>query len=447
MKMKKLLLILIAPLSFSFATFAQETSTTDTLAKTLESIKSDLEQLKKIKLSGYLQPQFQATDSSGAPSYAGGAFPSNTDKRFMMRRARIKLVYEGNWSQYVFQIDAVEGNGFSVKDIYAKFTEPWLKTFSLTMGIMNRPFGYEIGMSSSLRESPERGRMSQIIFPNERDMGAMLTIQAPKTSPLNIIKLEAGMFNGSSSAAKEFDYYKDFIGHLTVSKALASEKVKITVGGSYYNGGLGNFKSTNGKVYVYSMGSLANGLKGFVPDSTSNNGTASVSKREYFGFDAQISIDNPIGLTILRGEFITGNQPGIVGSTAAYPNPSGITSPVAPLAANTYTRNFNGAYFYLVQNVWTTKWQVILKYDWFDPNTKVEGTDIGAKDANTSTGTNLTTSDIKFTTVGLGLAYRWDNNVKITGYYDLVTNENTKLVGYTQDLKDNVFTFRVQYKF
>jgi hypothetical protein len=48
----------------------------------------------------------------------------------------------------------------------------------------------------------------------------------------------------------------------------------------------------------------------------------------------------------------------------------------------------------------------------------------------------------------LGLAYRWDANVKITAYYDMVKNEKSKsLSGFTNDVKDNVFTLRVQVKF
>ncbi len=34
--------------------------------------------------------------------------------------------------------------------------------------------------------------------------------------------------------------------------------------------------------------------------------------------------------------------------------------------------------------------------------------------------------DIKYETWGFGLAYRWDANVKITAYYDMVKNESSK---------------------
>jgi hypothetical protein len=56
--------------------------------------------------------------------------------------------------------------------------------------------------------------------------------------------------------------------------------------------------------------------------------------------------------------------------------------------------------------------------------------------------------DIKYSTLGLGLAYRWDTYVKLTAYYDMVTNEtSSNLSGYGKDLKDNVFTLRMQFKF
>jgi hypothetical protein len=32
-------------------------------------------------------------------------------------------------------------------------------------------------------------------------------------------------------------------------------------------------------------------------------------------------------------------------------------------------------------------------------------------------------------------------------FYEFVKNENTAIKGFTQDLKDNVFTLRAQFKF
>ena len=84
---------------------------------------------------------------------------------------------------------------------------------------------------------------------------------------------------------------------------------------------------------------------------------------------------------------------------------------------------------------------MILKYDWYDPNIKVHKTEIGKP------GTNLTSADIEFSTLGIGYAYYFNAQTKIIFYYDLVKNETTDLGGYTADQKDDVFTCRLQFRF
>src|SRR5690348_14423226 len=46
-----------------------------------------------LHVSGYMQPQFQVAQSTGAPSYAGGNFSEFSNNRFMLRRARLKFDY------------------------------------------------------------------------------------------------------------------------------------------------------------------------------------------------------------------------------------------------------------------------------------------------------------------------------------------------------------------
>jgi hypothetical protein len=62
-------------------------------------------------------------------------------------------------------------------------------------------------------------------------------------------------------------------------------------------------------------------------------------------------------------------------------------------------------------------------------------------------GTNLTPADIKYSTWGFGFLHHINDNIKVVLYYDWVTNEITGLPGYTEDLKDNVFTARIHFRF
>jgi hypothetical protein len=422
----------------------------DTTQATLVRYGQELELIKRLKLSGYIQVQYQIADSAGQQSYNGGNFPSGTDKRFAIRRGRIKFQYdsqpcEKGWStsQYVLQFDVTE-KGLAIKDAYLKLTDPYIGWLSLTAGMQNRPFGYEIGLSSSMRETPERGRMSQILFPGERDLGFMLTIQGPKISRWNWLKLEAGVFNGTGARgpgldASDFDKFKDYMGRIGFSKSTIDERIKYGAGFSAYYGGF-RIDSVN----VWQNGADSNGVASFTKLSKAIDnynggriGSRNMAKRNYLGVDAQFSIDWMPGITTLRGEYIWGEQPGFSSTTA---------SPANTNSSDIYIRKFNGAYFYFLQNILQSPFQVIVKYDWYDPNTDVKGDDIGKKVTSESKALNST--DIRYDTWGFGLAYRWDANVKITAYYDVVKNETTKNISaYQSDLKDNLFTLRLQVKF
>jgi predicted porin len=88
---------------------------------------------------------------------------------------------------------------------------------------------------------------------------------------------------------------------------------------------------------------------------------------------------------------------------------------------------------------------LILKYDWYDENTDVSGDEIGKSNA---LGKSTNNTDLRYDTFGFGAAYLIDNNTKVIAYYDIIKNESSKnLAGYTQDINDNIFTLRFQYKF
>ncbi len=399
----------------------------DTVITAVQKLQSDIKILQKLKITGYVQAQYQIVDSAGVASFAGGNFGTGINNRFMIRRGRVKLTYNGgNFSKYVMEFDISE-KGLAIKDMYAKFYDPWIQTFALTAGVFNRPFGYEIGVSSSVRESPERVRYSQTLFPLEREVGAQLTIQGSEESNWNFLKINLGMFNGNGPTP-ETDNKKDFIGHIGINKSNKNKSFKYGFGGSYYKGGV--LQSTDN---IYSI-SDNNGVPQFTAASISSAGSykGKFANREYVGADAQLTVSTKMGSTSLTGEYIQGDQPGTASSS---------TSPLAITSGDTYLRKFNGGYLNFVQDFKGVPFSVIAKYDWYDPNTKVAGETINV--AN-----KFSAADITYRTLGLGLLYQYDHNIRLTGYYDIVNNETSaNLPGFTNDLKDNVLTMRIQYKF
>ncbi len=388
----------------------------------------------RIKIGGYIQPQFQVASDEGIKSYESGDFGTQVSNRFMLRRSRIRIDYvhfkenRGPGVQIAFQFDANE-RGLTVRDVWGRIFENQFKLFSFTTGMFARPMGFEVNYSSSERESPERGRMSQILMKSERDLGAEISFDPRREIKyLNKLKIDLGIFNGQGiNATGDYDNYKDFIARVYSKPIKLSKKVTLSIGGSTLQGGL--LQNTK---YRYSTGTV-NGIKTTVVDSSATN-LYGKSPRIYYGADAQLKIKNNVGYSEFRGEFITGQQTGTKSSSE---------TPVALLTGTDgfHVRKFNGAYFYYIQSLFSTKHQFLLKYDWYDPNTVVKGNEIGAA------GSAFSSANVKYSTLGAGYVNYLTENVKIVVYYARVWNEKTKLQGFTSDISDNVFTLRMQFRF
>ncbi|HEX2958012.1 MAG TPA: hypothetical protein VHO70_14355 [Chitinispirillaceae bacterium] len=420
--------------------------------------KSNVDKLKKIKISGYIQAQMRvATDTTGLLNtsygnnydigeFQGGKLPAAAKTVFQLRRARVKVAYENDLSQFAIQLDCLpfttgsaassvtqdtakkvttkssaflSGGGISLKDAYFRFQDPWLKSIALKAGIFDRPFGYEISYSSSTRESPERSRIFQTLFPGERDMGITLEYAASDNLPdaARLFNFKGGWFAGNGINI-EFDDMRDFIGRAGFSIPFNDINMSIDGGVSAY---IGSVLNRTDSLYTYDDGEKI-GKAGHKRDK---------EKRDYVGFDAQLYYGNiPVlgGLTV-RGEFINGVQPGTSSTSVSQKSDQAVSSAI-------YSRKVKGYYLMGVLNIDPVKCQLVGKYDVLDPNKDLSGAQVSS------------TADMKVSTIGTGLVYHWNENIKLMAYYDMVKNEkiSSKSI-YAKDVNDNVFTLRLQYKF
>ncbi len=402
-----------------------------------DTVRPVIRRFENLRITGYIQPQFQKAQSEGAPSYAGGNFSQFSSSRFMLRRARVKIDYvlpsKSRFPKalFSFQIDATE-RGVIVRDMFLKLFETKKNLYSLTAGLFARPFGYEVNLSSAFRETPERGRMSQILMPSERDIGLMVSYEPQERKhKLSHIKFDIGFFNGQGlSGTTDFDDHKDLISRVFIKPYIAG-KSEVSGGLSYLRGGW-----KNGTKYVYRNGATTGGDQVFIVDSNETN-LGKSSPRHYYGADVQYKLHHGWGETEWRAEYWFGTQPGTVNSTS---NPGTIPS-VNGQPLPTYIRHFDGVFLLFLQHILNNRNQLLIKYDWYDPNIRVSEQAIGKP------GTNLSVADIKFYTLGLGYIHHMNPQTKLIFYYDIVKNEKTALSGYQNDLKDNVFTCRIQFRF
>jgi hypothetical protein len=469
----------------------------------------------KIKISGYVQTQYQkffVPDSVGSTTkyfsnFSGGAFTNDlTYSRFQVRRGRLAFTHSTDITEAKLSFDFTE-KGFAVKDMYLSVKDPYIKSISLSAGVFNRPFGYEVPYSSSLRNSPERSRVVQTLFPGERDLGVKIGFRLPDDNPLSFFEINGALVNGNGSAV-ETDNYKDFIGNLRVFTPKSVENFKAAAGFSYYNGKVEHVyepvdtiaSNVNTKYYIYYFGDLVDtagvAYKGFLFDSaqTKASGTTGAGvARTYYGADAQIEFNSPFGKTEISGEYMWGVQPAAVnnnniekdyviyneintysssGPTAGlawpmYDQPQPYNPTMVKLTNknhSTMVRNFNGGYIAITQNIMDTKHQIVIKYDWYDPNTDIAGKDIDLLYYNDTLEigkTYMSPADVKFSTIGLGWNWQITENLKFTVFYENVKNEITSIQLYTgdlrlgrrhspgfdRDIKDDALTVRLQYKF
>jgi len=449
----------------------------------------DLAKLTKIKLSGYVQAQYMHYEASNA-------YPDNV---FMLRRVRIKFQYEPiNGVVFVLQPDFTPGN-ITLKDAFIQLNDRWLKTFSLSAGKFNRP-NYEVEYSSSNREVPERSRVIRAIYPDERATGAKLEI-APPQIPL---KLQLAVFNGNDGLTiadasgtsinplnNDFDNHKDFMGRLTYSFKLGHIGALDLGAHGYYGAIKANTTDLLKSDYTYNK-SLDN--------------TGKLIKKNWVGFEGQLYFDF-LGGFALKGEYIFGvnGTPGYTSKTSVVsPMTSSIKNDTLYLTTLTTTtaaskpaieKNFSGYYVYLIKNIGKHH-QFAVRYDYYDPNTKVASDKIGiakwdeavkttTTDQFTYTGTNPVvatnaqtknvvvnnlksgTGDIKYQTITLAYTYYFDDNIKIMLGYEIPMNKkvgvNADGVGnvtssysvngvpgvwdYSNSIKQNTLTLRLQAKF
>ena len=359
---------------------------------------SDLSKLNKIKVSGYVQAQWE---TYGADLEKSNGY-SNT---YYIRRARIKFTYEPtDGIKFVLQPDLSTGN-LVLKDAYAVVNIPKLKNWTLWAGQMNRP-NYEVEYSSSSREVLERSRVTTTIYPGEREIGAKLEYNGTKIPVLFQLMAMNGNFTGTQ--AKDVDSRKDVMARLVYSVKLRDAGVGIDFGANHYFGS--NLAKTD-KYVKNSDGTL---------DSLNN--VWRYLDKHWTGAEVRIYADVLGGMSV-KAEYVSG-----INSAAS--TVAGTSTRAQLLASPNLYNNFTGYYVYLVKNV-GAKNQLVARYDYYDPNTKLSGDAAG--------------NSINYKTWTLAWQYYLNDNIRLTAQYTMPKNETN--ASNTSDIKDNLVTIRVQAKF
>jgi hypothetical protein len=388
------------------------------LDEKLATMEGSLDKLTKIKWSGYIQAQFEMynyQDNIG-PGASTTVVPiKNT---FFIRRARVKLIYEpAAGAAFVIQPDYAFDK-VTLRDAYVVLTDRWLQTFKLFTGQFNRT-SYEVEFSSRSRELLERSRMSGVLYPQERDLGAKLEMDLETKFEIPF-KFQLAVFNGNygvgslTNNLRDVDNKKDVMLRGVYSFKFPSKGLGVDIGAHSY---LGNTTVLQPGVFN---------------DENSHDFTAKLGdsfQKRWFGGELRVYYDFLGGMS-LKGEYIAGT---ISGEKATAALPVANSNPGFNFNG---IRDFMGYYATLVKNVGTSN-QLAIRFDSWDPNRHLSGNDVAIKD------------DLKYNSWTFSWQYFYDDNVKIVAGYSLPINESSTKVGgdYTKDKLDNTFTIRIQGSF
>jgi len=402
------ILMLLAPLGLAAQEAATDSlkervnQTADKVAgieERLSADEADIANLKKVKITGYVQARYEYHDDASSSPLQGTVSTSSSNQgkllnRFFIRRGRVKTTYQANPNALgVVYLDA-SASGVSLKEAYVAVTEPHSKV-TATLGQFNWLFGYEISFSSSKREFPERARWSRTLFPVERDRG--LKVERPFTiNQKYTLNLLAGVYNGNgiedaAFGVRDQNKWKDVIGRA-----------------------------------AFGLGHLDFGLSGYwgkqfnPSDSVIPKQQPSTTDKIRYGADAQFFYELPVlGGGALKAEGVLSKEP---------------KNQSKPFLSRDTTRDAAGFNVVWAQNL-KEKFQWISRLDYYDPDRDID-------------------SD-HFITYGLGLIYFWDGNSKIKLVYEIpksfknsragtVTNPVTSV---KEDEKDNILTLEWVYAF
>lgn len=399
--------------------FANLEAKTTGLEESQAATKAGLDRLAKIKVSGYIQGRFEYRGDSADGLNSAGR-PTGTN-RFLVRRARLKTVYDGTNAEYLLQIDAT-GDGVTLKDAEATFVDTWSPLgLRLTVGQFKWPFGYEILQSSGDREMPERSFMIRRLFPGERDRGFRVQ------GKYDWLRFSAALVNGvrelpTGTPAQDSLYvtndqnsFKDLVGRV------GGDFEFLVVGLSGY---FGRILKTTASTALAPKWTDTNMDKMVSADEiTYTPGTAASYQRfsrKRLGADMQLYLDVPgLGGLAVKGEII-------------YAKDSNLEYQGKPADSCLDVTSFGGI-ITVVQNVGDYLGAVI-RYDSFDPNFSK------ALDSKCSAALIAAGQGDRQDTIGGGILIHGSSNVKATFTYEHVAEQSVAK-------KNDIFTAQLQAKF
>jgi hypothetical protein len=267
-----------------------------------------------LRFKGYVHAQYVRSQLSEDQLQQGGTPLNQT--QFLVRRARLRVDRVWDYASAAVELDAntVRGPRIAIRRAEASLfyrgdnAEDLPPLVSLSAGLMDIPFGYELTQSARVRWFMERSLGNLALFPSEPDAGARLA------GAVSFVRYSVALMNGEpvddSGFPRDPNDRKDLVARLGAEGKLGK---KLELGG--------------GTSLAYGKGFHAGqdaGKPTVVWTDTNEDGTAQPAEffgvpgsaatpsknfeRWAIGFDLGVALTTPLGRSHLYGEaFVASN--------------------------------------------------------------------------------------------------------------------------------------------
>ncbi len=192
----------------------------------LQELVERLDALERLHVSGYVQTGLRARDLGSEQSAIG----------VRLRRGRVRFRYRFDWARFDFELDASGAGNASIRDLFLTLNllDGDARTLRLRVGQFKTPFGLTVPGSSSRRFFPERFGGFTMLFPGERDLGAMLALHT------GALRLDVAFMNGATlkdAFRSQYDLLRPTtLGDLLLRATVESGPVRLGASALYGRG-------------------------------------------------------------------------------------------------------------------------------------------------------------------------------------------------------------------
>jgi len=380
-----------------------------------------------LKISGYLQAQYEGHQDSEDQLQQGGALLNQN--RFVLRRARFKVARDWQYGGVMLELDANTVKGPAIGVQHAEVSLAYRNRdqsplAQVTLGVFDNPFGREVVESPRERPFMERSFASREFFPAEPDLGVRISGQVAWFRYAVAVVNGQPLGDRTGFILQDPNSHKDVLGRVGVAVDLPSQLhltggVSVLDGKGFHPGTDATKNTVIWKDNISEDGTIQ------IPELVGSTGVAATPSQNFnrwlLGADLGLELSSSLGSTHLFGELSVGS------------NMDRNVFIADPVTTGLDEREFG--YYVALYHEFSSGPIAGFRFDQYNPNSDFLDSQKGKLIPVTET----------VTTYSPLIGFQVPHHARLIAQYDIVRDSlGRDIAGVPVDKKNNVITLRLQ---